>query len=189
MTEKMLEVVGPDGKVHYRRLEGYTGDTVLEEAAKTPGYTIRKMGEQPKPITTEEIERLKGLCEKATPIEDEVKSLYEALDDIREYWNGSCTEGAMSNALDHILEVVDRVLTLPKGMTDPVVAAREIRTAFPTLLDEVERLNRLADKWATLSRLQDELLVWYRTHTLRKGEDMSGLYAKLTEARAALGVK
>ena len=60
MPDKMLEVIGPDGKVHYRRPEGYKGDTVLAEAAVTLGYTIRPMkGVPPMPITDNEIQRLR----------------------------------------------------------------------------------------------------------------------------------
>lgn len=38
----MIEVIGPEGKVHYRRPDG---DPIEQEALRTPGYSVRHVKE------------------------------------------------------------------------------------------------------------------------------------------------
>ena len=40
----IAEILGPDGKVHYRRPEN---DPMVEEARRTPGYSVRLVAESP----------------------------------------------------------------------------------------------------------------------------------------------
>jgi len=42
-TKMIAEIVGPDGKVHYRRS---ADDKLVEEARKTPGYSVRFIREE-----------------------------------------------------------------------------------------------------------------------------------------------
>jgi hypothetical protein len=37
-TGEQVEIIGPDGKVHYRRPAGHPD---IEEAKRTPGYSVR----------------------------------------------------------------------------------------------------------------------------------------------------
>lgn len=45
----IAEIIGPSGKVHYRRP---VDDPLIEEAKRTPGYTVRFVPEKSVVITT-----------------------------------------------------------------------------------------------------------------------------------------
>jgi hypothetical protein len=57
-------------------------------------------------------------AEKIAKLTTERDALREALEHIGEYWSGSRTDGAMWDALQHIIETVDQALAAPPANGD-----------------------------------------------------------------------